>query len=72
MAEILVVDDDVGMLTVLRHYLRREGYEVTTAPSAATALQRPHGHKGQAAALLGIHPRTLTRMMRRYGMPDAL
>lgn len=30
------------------------------------ALQRTHGHKGQAAAMLGIHPRTLTRMMRRY------
>jgi DNA-binding NtrC family response regulator len=37
-----------------------------------TALQQTHGHKGRAAALLGIHPRTLTRMMRRYSMPDDL
>jgi DNA-binding NtrC family response regulator len=35
------------------------------------ALQKTHGHKGQAATLLGVHPRTLTRMLRRYGLPDA-
>jgi DNA-binding NtrC family response regulator len=35
------------------------------------ALKKSRGHKGQAAALLGVHPRTLTRMMRRYGMPEA-
>jgi len=35
----LVVDDEVGMLTLLRNYLTREGYEVHTAPSAETALQ---------------------------------
>jgi len=34
------------------------------------ALQKTHGHKGQAATLLGVHPRTLTRMLRRYGLPD--
>lgn len=34
------------------------------------ALQKTHGHKGHAAALLGIHPRTLTRMMRRYGLAE--
>ena len=38
-AKILVVDDEVGMLTLLRNYLTREGYEVTTAPSAEVALQ---------------------------------
>jgi DNA-binding NtrC family response regulator len=36
------------------------------------ALHKTRSHKGQAAALLGIHPRTLTRMLRRYGLPDAL
>jgi DNA-binding NtrC family response regulator len=36
------------------------------------ALQKTHGHKGQAAKLLGVHPRTLTRMLRRYGLPDDL
>jgi DNA-binding NtrC family response regulator len=37
--KILVVDDEVEMLTLLRNYLTREGYEVRTAPSAETALQ---------------------------------
>ena len=35
------------------------------------ALKKSRGHKGQAAAFLGVHPRTLTRMMRRYSMPEA-
>ncbi|PON13475.1 hypothetical protein C2W62_34175 [Candidatus Entotheonella serta] len=34
------------------------------------ALRRTRGHKARAAALLGIHPRTLTRMMRRYHLPE--
>ena len=38
-AQLLVVDDEVGMVTLLRNYLTREGYEVTTAPSAEVALQ---------------------------------
>src|SRR5499427_299225 len=37
--KILVVDDEVGMVTLLRNYLTREGYDVTTAPSAEVALQ---------------------------------
>jgi DNA-binding NtrC family response regulator len=35
-----------------------------------TALKKTRRHKGRAASLLGVHPRTLTRMMRRYGIPD--
>lgn len=46
--------------------------DAITQSVLGTALQKTYGHKGQAAALLGIHPRTLTRMMRRYGMPDHL
>jgi DNA-binding NtrC family response regulator len=38
-AQILVVDDELGMGTLLRDYLTREGYAVTTAPSAEVALQ---------------------------------
>ena len=38
-AQILVVDDEVGMGTLLRNSLTREGYAVTTAPSAEVALQ---------------------------------
>src|SRR4029453_1799052 len=37
--KVLVVDDEVGMLTLLRNYLTREGYEIHTAPSGETALQ---------------------------------
>jgi len=44
--------------------------DAITQSLVGTALQKTHGHKGRAAALLGVHPRTLTRMMRRYGMPD--
>lgn len=44
--------------------------DTVTQTLVSTALEKTHGHKGRAAALLGIHPRTLTRMMRRYGMPD--
>ncbi|MGE3540419.1 MAG: sigma-54-dependent transcriptional regulator [Candidatus Tectimicrobiota bacterium] len=44
--------------------------DTVTQTLVGSALQKTHGHKGQAAALLGIHPRTLTRMMRRYGMPE--
>jgi DNA-binding NtrC family response regulator len=35
-----------------------------------SALDKTRGHKARAAAMLGVHPRTLTRMMRRYGIPD--
>lgn len=34
------------------------------------AIQKSQGHRDQAATLLGIHPRTLTRMLRRYGLPE--
>ena len=34
------------------------------------ALEKTQGHKGQAAALLGVHPRTLTRMMHRFGIAE--
>jgi CheY-like chemotaxis protein len=43
-AQILVVDDEVGMVTLLRNYLTREGYAVTTAPSAEVALQALQEH----------------------------
>ena len=36
--KVLVVDDEVEMVMMLRNYLTREGYEVKTAPSAETAL----------------------------------
>ena len=42
--KILVVDDEVGMLTLLRNYLTREGHDVTTAPSAEVALPMVEEH----------------------------
>jgi DNA-binding NtrC family response regulator len=44
--------------------------EAATRRLVLGALEKTKGHKGQAAALLGIHPRTLTRMLRRYDLPD--
>jgi DNA-binding NtrC family response regulator len=44
--------------------------DAVTQHLLAAALEKTRGHKGQAADLLGVHPRTLTRMMRRFGMPE--
>jgi DNA-binding NtrC family response regulator len=44
--------------------------DAVTQHLLVTALEKTRGHKGQAAALLGVHPRTLTRMMRRFGIPE--
>jgi DNA-binding NtrC family response regulator len=44
--------------------------EAVTRHLLVTALAQTRGHKGQAAALVGVHPRTLTRMMRRYAIPE--
>jgi DNA-binding NtrC family response regulator len=54
------------------HDLPDEGFnlEAVTRRLVLGALEKTKGHKGQAAALLGIHPRTLTRMLRRYDLPD--
>ncbi len=38
-APLLVVDDAVGMVTLLRNDLTREGHAVKTAPSAEVTLQ---------------------------------
>ena len=43
--------------------------EDLTRHMVTVALHKTHGHKGQAAELLGVHARTLTRMLRRYGLP---
>ena len=50
-------DAPFNLDTVTRHLL-------------VTALEKTRGHKGQAADLLGVHPRTLTRMMRRFAIPE--
>jgi DNA-binding NtrC family response regulator len=50
-------DAHFNLDTVTRHLL-------------VTALEKTRGHKGRAADLLGVHPRTLTRMMRRFAIPE--
>jgi DNA-binding NtrC family response regulator len=49
----------------------RLNLEEVTRQVVTVALHKTRGHKGQAATLLGVHPRTLTRMLRRYGLPEA-
>lgn len=44
--------------------------DAVTQQLVVAALAHTHGRKGQAAALLGVHPRTLARMLRRYGLPS--
>jgi DNA-binding NtrC family response regulator len=44
--------------------------DVVTRHLVIAALEKTKGHKGQAATLLGVHPRTLTRMLRRFGLPE--
>lgn len=41
-ARILVVDDDVGIVEVLRRFLTREGYEVIAAHNGVEALEHIH------------------------------
>jgi DNA-binding NtrC family response regulator len=54
----LLPEGSLDLDTVTRHLL-------------VMALEKTRGHKGQAADLLGVHPRTLTRMMRRFAIPEA-
>ena len=44
--------------------------DIMTQRLVAGALRHTCGHKARAAALLGVHPRTLTRMLRRYRMAE--
>jgi len=44
--------------------------DAVTRHLLVAALEKTHGHKGQAADLLGIHPRTLTRMLRRFALTE--
>jgi DNA-binding NtrC family response regulator len=48
----------------------RWNLDAVTRHLVVTALEQTRGHKTQAAALLGVHPRTLTRMLRRFGLPE--
>ena len=41
---LLVVDDDPGVLSALRRTLRREGYDILTAPSGREALALLEAH----------------------------
>jgi DNA-binding NtrC family response regulator len=42
---LLIVDDDTGVLSALRRTLRREGYRILTAETAAQALHLLRDHE---------------------------
>ena len=48
----------------------RLNLDAVTRHLVVTALAQTRGHKSQAAALLGVHPRTLTRMLRRFELQE--
>jgi DNA-binding NtrC family response regulator len=48
----------------------RLNLDAVTRHLVVTALEQTRGHKSQAATLLGVHPRTLTRMLRRFGLSE--
>ena len=48
----------------------RFNLDAVTRHLLVAALEKTRGHKGQAADLLGVHPRTLSRMMRRFALPE--
>lgn len=55
-ARILVVDDDDGVTSILARGLRREGYDVATAPDADRALETVRGWKPDALVLDVLMP----------------
>jgi two-component system, OmpR family, response regulator MprA len=73
-ARILVVDDDDGVTSILARGLRREGYDVATAPDADRALETVRGWKPDALVLDVLMPGTdgleLCRIVRAE-RPDA-
>lgn len=55
---ILVVDDDEGVTSILSRGLRREGYDVATAPDADRALEAVRGWSPDALVLDVMMPGT--------------
>ena len=55
---ILVVDDDEGVTSILSRGLRREGYDVATAPDADRALEAVRGWDPDALVLDVMMPGT--------------
>ena len=72
-AKVLVVDDDEGVTSVVERALRREGYDVTVANDAESALAKIAGAKPDAIVLDILMPGkdglTLCRQLRTE-LPD--
>ena len=64
----LVVDKDTGSNNLIDSNLN---IDEMTKQLVSLALEKTGYHKTNAAIELGIHPRTLTRMMKRFGMSDS-
>ncbi|WP_438431386.1 response regulator transcription factor [Gorillibacterium sp. sgz500922] len=74
MAKILVVDDDPHIRELVRHFLGREGFEVSEAEDGQAALERMEQAPADLAVLDIMMPRvdgwTLCRRLRReYDIP---
>src|ERR1700753_1414934 len=54
MTRILVVDDEVGVCSVIQHLLVRQGYMVTAISDGRTALEAV-AHEDYAAALVDLN-----------------
>lgn len=84
MIRILIADDDAGLKRILIDALMEAGYELSETVSGTLCsrledVEREHilrvlgeagGHRGKAAELLGIAPKTLYNKLMSYGMNE--
>ncbi len=73
MVRVLVVDDDETILTLLRSYLQREGFEVQTAADGQAALAQARAFRPDVVVLdillPGLHGLEVLQHLRREGNP---
>jgi DNA-binding NtrC family response regulator len=67
-AQTMAKETQTGLQDLQIPSEQRFNLEVVTRRLVEHALEKTRGHKGRAAALLGVHPRTLTRMLRRFDL----
>ena len=67
--KILVVDDDTNICELLRLYLTKEGYQVTTANDGEEGLEKFNQLKPDMVLLDVMMPRTAGRCAPKSGRP---